>query len=54
LNYFAGKGMDSPPLHALADGVSGYNGMFAYGSISGFPNQGWKSSNYWIDVVFEQ
>ena len=51
-NYFAGKGMDSPPLHALADGVSGFNGVFAYGSTSSFPNQGWNSSNYWVDVVF--
>ena len=52
LNYFAGKGVDNPPLHALADGVSGVNGVFAYGSTSSFPNQGWKSSNYWVDVVF--
>ena len=27
LNYFGGKGMDSSPLHALADGVSGVNGV---------------------------
>jgi hypothetical protein len=52
-NYFAGKGVDSPPLHALADGVSGYNGVYAYGSTSSFPNQGWQSSNYWVDVVFQ-
>ncbi|TKB27207.1 DUF4082 domain-containing protein [Desulfopila sp. IMCC35006] len=52
LNYFAGAGKDSPPLHALADGISGFNGVFAYGSTSSFPNQGWKSSNYWVDVVF--
>jgi hypothetical protein len=52
LNYFAGQGVDSPPLHALADGVSGVNGVFAYGSTSIFPDQGWKSSNYWVDVVF--
>ena len=53
VNYFAGKGVDSPPLHALADGVSGFNGVYAYGSTSKFPNQGWNSSNYWVDVVFE-
>jgi hypothetical protein len=52
-NYFATAGMDSPPLHALADGVSGYDGLFAYGSGSNFPNQGWISSNYWVDVVFK-
>jgi hypothetical protein len=53
LSYFSGKGVDSPPLHALADGVSGYNGAFAYGSTSSFPSQGWNSSNYWVDVVFQ-
>ena len=52
LNYFTGKGMDNPPLHALADGVSGFNGVYAYGSTSSFPNQGWNGSNYWVDVVF--
>ena len=50
-NYFAGKGVDSPPLHALADGVSGFNGVYAYGSTSSFPNLGWNSSNYWVDVA---
>jgi hypothetical protein len=51
LNYFAGKAVDNTPLHALADGVSGYNGVYAYGDSSTFPSQGWKSSNYWVDVV---
>lgn len=51
-NYFATKGMDAPPLHALADGVSGFNGVYSYGAGSSFPNKGWKSSNYWVDVVF--
>ena len=51
-NYFAGNGVDNPPLHALANGVSGFNGVFAYGSTSSFPNQGWNSSNYWVDVAF--
>jgi hypothetical protein len=50
--YFAGKGVDNTPLHALADGVSGNNGVYAYGSTSAFPTQGWNSSNYWVDVVF--
>jgi hypothetical protein len=53
-NYFAGKGADSPPLHAFADGVSGFNGVYAYGSNGSFPSQGWNSSNYWVDVLFEQ
>ena len=49
--YFSGRGVDSPPLHALADGVSGFNGV--YGSAGSFPSQGWHSSNYWVDVVFQ-
>ncbi len=52
-SYFAGNGVDSPPLHAPADGVSGANGGFAYGAGSSFPGQGWNSSNYWVDVVFQ-
>ena len=51
-NYFAGTGIDNPPLHALADGMSSFDGVYAYGPTSSFPNQGWNSSNYWVDVVF--
>ena len=53
-NYFATKGADNAPLHALANGVSGSNGVYAYGSTSIFPSQSWNSSNYWVDVVFRQ
>ena len=52
--YFSGKGMDSPPLHALADGVSGVNGVYALGSSSIFPSTGNLSSNFWVDVVFQK
>jgi hypothetical protein len=50
-NYFAANGVDNPPLHALANGVS-IDGVFRYGSTSSFPSSGWNSSNYWVDVVF--
>jgi hypothetical protein len=53
-NYFANNGIDSPPLHALQDGISGFNGVYAYGSSSSFPSSGWNGSNYWVDVVFHQ
>ena len=53
VNYFEGKGMDNPPLHALANGVSGGNGVYAYGSSSTFPNQSWNAANYWVDIVFQ-
>ena len=52
INYFSGKGMDSPPLHALASGVSGGNGVYAYGSSNVFPNQTYSNANYWVDVTF--
>ena len=50
--YFAASGVDNVPLHALADGVSGGNGVYTYGSASGFPNLTFNSENYWVDVVF--
>ena len=51
--YFLGKGMDNPPLHALADGVFGGNGVFAYGASSTFPDQSYNAANYWVDVMFQ-
>ena len=50
-NYFTGKGVDNPPLHALADGVSGGDGVYKYGAGSGFPNLTFNATNYWVDVV---
>jgi hypothetical protein len=51
---FFTTGVDSVPLHALANGVDGGNGVYRYGSTGGFPNSTWQSSNYWVDVVFNQ
>ena len=51
-NYFGSAGLDSPPLHALANGVSGGNGVYAYGASSVFPTQTYNAANYWVDVVF--
>jgi hypothetical protein len=53
VNYFSAKGVDNPPLHALANGVSGANSIYAYGGTSVFPNQTWNAANYWVDVVFQ-
>lgn len=52
LDYFAATGVDSPPLYALRNGVSGGNGVYLYGS-GGFPTQTYRSANYWVDVVFQ-
>jgi hypothetical protein len=44
------SGVDSGPLHALADGVSGGNAVYKYGT-TGFPTSG-GGANYWVDVVY--
>ena len=48
--YFA-TGVDNNPLHALASGVAGPNGVYTY-TLTGFPSNG-GSNNYWVDVVFQ-
>ena len=42
VSYLAKAGIDSPPLHALADGVSGADGVYVYSSKGGFPTTGWS------------
>ena len=51
--YFVSSGVDSPPLHALANGVDGGNGVFGYSPSSTFPTNTYNSANYWVDVVFQ-
>jgi hypothetical protein len=53
-NYFAKAGVDRPPLHALANGVSGPNGVYLYSASSGFPTSSYQSTNYWVDVEYGQ
>ena len=36
-NFFATAGVDNPPLHALADGVDGPDGVYLYSPTGGFP-----------------
>jgi len=50
--YFASAGFDSAPLHALADGTSGGNGVYAYAGGTAFPSSTFQSTNYWVDVLF--
>jgi methionine-rich copper-binding protein CopC len=52
-SYFASKGQDAAPLHAPQDGTQGANGVYVYGA-SGFPTFTFRSTNYWVDVVFSQ
>ncbi|HEY3082208.1 MAG TPA: DUF4082 domain-containing protein [Chloroflexota bacterium] len=51
-DFFASSGVTNGPLTALAGGVDGPNGVYAYAAGGGFPNQSYRSENYWVDVVF--
>ena len=51
--YFASSGVDNPPLHLLKDGVSGGNGVYAYGASS-FPSSSYNATNYWVEPVFNK
>ncbi len=51
-NFFAGGATVNSPLTALADGTDGSNGVYRYGGGGGFPSSSYRSSNYWVDVVF--
>jgi hypothetical protein len=50
--YFLTTGVDNPPLRALRDGVSGSNGVYAYGAGTTFPTSSFQATNYWVDVCF--
>jgi hypothetical protein len=50
-SFFTGQGADYGPLHALASGVNGANGVYKTGA-SGFPTASFKDTNYWVDLVF--
>jgi hypothetical protein len=49
--YFVNNTVTNGPLHALADGVDGPNGVYIYGP-SAFPTSSYQADNYWVDVVF--
>ncbi|NTU86245.1 MAG: DUF4082 domain-containing protein, partial [Chloroflexales bacterium] len=50
---FASSGVSSGSLSALAEGVDGSNGVYTYSAASAFPTGSYRSSNYWVDVVFD-
>jgi N,N-dimethylformamidase beta subunit-like protein/uncharacterized protein DUF4082/Big-like domain-containing protein len=51
-SYFAVAGLDTPPLHALQDGIDGANGVYAYSSTNVFPTQTYLSAGYFVDPIF--
>ena len=52
-SYFSAGGVDRAPLHALPSGFLGPDGCYAYGPAGTFPENGFNSTNYWVDVAFE-
>ncbi|GAA1505802.1 hypothetical protein GCM10009677_42750 [Sphaerisporangium rubeum] len=51
--YFNAGPVDNSPLHALANGgAGGVNGVYRYGTSSGFPTASFNGANYWVDVLF--
>ena len=50
-SYFARRGVDNAPLHALANGNGAANGVYVYGNGTVFPNLT-AQSNYWVDLTF--
>ncbi|HVT28291.1 MAG TPA: DUF4082 domain-containing protein, partial [Lacipirellulaceae bacterium] len=52
-NYFDTQGISYGPLHANPTGVGGTNGVYRYGSNSGFPTLTYANTNYWVDVVLD-
>ncbi len=51
-SFFASAGVDNPPLHALANGVDGSNGVYSQSPTSVLPTSSFNSSNYWVDVIY--
>lgn len=49
--YFATT-YNSVPLHAAADSSTAFNGVYAYNTVSSFPNMRGYATNYWVDVAF--
>ena len=50
-NFFTTTGVTNGPLTALAEGVDGHNGV--YSDTGGFFGQANLSTNYWVDLIFD-
>jgi hypothetical protein len=51
-DFFATSGLTNGPITLLREGDSGGNGVFTAGASSSFPASSFRSTNYWVDVVF--
>ena len=50
--YFSASGWTNGPLASPASIGGAGNGIYRYGSTSGFPGDTWGAANYWVDVVY--
>ena len=50
--FFLGAGFDSGHIHLLQNRAGEPNGVYAYSGTSTFPSSSYRSTNYWVDVVF--
>ena len=53
IGYFMNGPVGQAPIIALANSVTGGNGVFSYGGASAFPDSSYNAANYWVDVVFD-
>jgi len=53
VNYFTVETVNGP-LRAPSSAAAGGNGVYAYGAPGSFPNNSYNSSNYWVDVVYNE
>lgn len=54
-SYVATSGyFTSAHTNGALTGLAGANGVYSYGSGTTFPTSSYQSSNYWVDVVFNQ
>ena len=49
--YFSSNGPSAGALTTPTDAAAGGNGVYDYGSTSGFPKSSFGATNYWVDVV---
>ena len=50
-NYMFKKAITNGPLTALADSTERINGLYKYTYTPAVPDTGFRSSNYWVDVI---
>jgi Domain of unknown function (DUF4082)/Right handed beta helix region len=58
VSYFAPKGHYAGDVGGFASPIvkgplTALNSVYRYGTSSRYPNQTWRNTNYWVDVIFE-